>query len=193
MLQCDIRKCFDSIDHRILYGLIRKKINDPDLLWLIALIIKSFEAEAGKGLPLGNVTSQLFANIYLNELDQYAKHALGIKKYIRYSDDFAIVSRERRYIVVIVPRIKDFLERALHLSMHERKIIVRKHIQGIDFLGYVVMPYYRALRTRTKRRMLGRERRGELSCQSFPSYCGMLKHCRGFKIERQLRNFLEIS
>ena len=78
VLKCDIRKFFDSIDHNILFNLISKKVADPDLLLLIKQIICSFENITDKGLPLGNVTSQLFSNIYLNELDQYVKHILKV-------------------------------------------------------------------------------------------------------------------
>src|SRR3989344_9245504 len=86
ILKCDIRKFFDSIDHNILFSLISKKVTDIDLLLLIKQIIFSFQNIAGKGLPLGNVTSQLFSNIYLNELDQYVKHTMKIKYYVRYCD-----------------------------------------------------------------------------------------------------------
>lgn len=90
-LKCDVQKFFYSIDHDILFDLLRRKVGDPNTLWLIDKIIDSFEIEPGKGLPLGNVTSQLFANIYLNELDQWVKHVLRRKYYLRYCDDFVIL------------------------------------------------------------------------------------------------------
>ena len=82
-----------------------QKVTCEDTLWLVDLIFASFEKEKGKGLPLGNVTSQLFANIYLNELDQYMKHTLKAKHYFRYSDDFVVVHRDRKFLEkCIVPR-----------------------------------------------------------------------------------------
>src|SRR3989344_1133363 len=83
-LKCDVRKFFDSIDQNILLRIIKDKIEDENAVWLIQKIITSFQKSNGKGLPLGNVTSQLFSNIYLNELDQFVKHNLKIKYYVRY-------------------------------------------------------------------------------------------------------------
>jgi len=94
-LKCDIRKFFDSIDHEILLKLIRRKCKDECLMKLISQIISSFEIQPEKGLPLGNVTSQIFANIYMNELDQFAKHILKAKYYIRYCDDFVIIDESK--------------------------------------------------------------------------------------------------
>jgi len=105
----DIRKFFDSINHSILFNLIRKKINDPDTLQLISLIINSFETTRGMGLPLGNVTSQLFANIYLNELDQFVKNKMKIRQYLRYCDDFIFLHANRDYIDECIRIIDTFL------------------------------------------------------------------------------------
>jgi len=93
-LKCDIKKFFDSVKQDILLNLIEGKIIDNDAIWLIEKIIRSFPS----GLPLGNVTSQIFANIYLNELDQFIKHKLKIKYYLRYCDDFIILSESRDYL-----------------------------------------------------------------------------------------------
>lgn len=89
-LKCDIRKFFDSIDKTILTRFIADEIKNDDFLWLISKVLDSFSKTLGKGLPLGNVTSQIFANIYLNKLDQYVKHCLKVKYYLRYCDDFVI-------------------------------------------------------------------------------------------------------
>ncbi len=95
-LKCDIRKFFDSINQDILTKLIDKKIEDKDTRWLIGQILGSFSKTPGRGLPLGNVTSQLFANIYLNELDQFVKHNLKVKYYLRYCDDFIILQDDKK-------------------------------------------------------------------------------------------------
>ena len=172
-LKCDVRKFFDSVDQDILLNLISKKVKDEDVIWLVGKIIKSFP----QGLPLGNVTSQLFANIYLNEFDQFVKHELKEKYYIRYCDDF----EDAGHLSELSEKINDFLSRELNLSLHPDKIIIRKYSQGIDFLGYAVRPHYRVLRTRTKRRLLRR-----VNEKNMPSYLGVLKHCKGFKISKKL-------
>ncbi len=196
-LKCDIKKFFDSIDQTTLLKLLKKKIGDARLFSLVNKIISSFEVDSGKGLPLGNVTSQLFSNVYLNELDQFVKHKFKIKHYLRYCDDFVIVSSSQEYLGSLIPKLAGFLGEKLQLKLHERKIIIRKFNQGVDFLGYVVLPHYRVLRTKTKRRMI----RKLQSCmiefktgrttavsveQSFQSYLGILKHCQGYKIEQKI-------
>lgn len=197
-LKCDVRKFFDSVDQNILLKLIERKIRDGDALWLIEKIIKSFEKDKGKGLPLGNVTSQLFANIYLNELDRFIKHQLMVKYYLRYCDDFIILGEDENSLVNLAAIINNFLERNLKLALHSDKIIIRKYHQGIDFLGYVVLPHYRVLRTKTKRRVLKKikAKRQDLQDglisensfdQSLQSYLGVLRHCAGYKIFREIR------
>lgn len=176
VLKCDIRKFFDSVNQDILLNLMKEKIQDKDVIWLIEKIVRSFP----KGLPLGNVTSQLFANIYLNEFDQFVKHELRIKYYLRYCDDFIILNNEE-----LMEKINDSLKSKLKLNLHPDKIIVRKYRQGIDFLGYVVRPYCVNLRTKTKKRMFGKVRLNNLA-----SYLGILGHCNGHKITCKIMRFL---
>jgi len=180
-LKCDISKFFDSIDQGILLNLIKKKISDLDTLWLIKTIIKSFEKSPSKGLPLGNVTSQLFANIYMNELDQFAKHKLKIKYYIRYADDFIALSSMSAPLIELIPKIDNFLTTSLKLRLHPNKIIIRKYSQGIDFLGYVLRPRHRLLRTKTKRRLFNK-----INEKNKPSYLGLLRHGNTYKIKRRI-------
>ncbi len=194
-LKCDIRKFFDSVDQNILINLIKKKIQDENAVWLIEKIIKSFKS----GLPLGNVTSQLFANIYLDELDQFIKHKLKIKYYLRYCDDFVILEERKESLEKIINPINDFLKNKLKLNMHPDKIIIRKYHQGIDFLGYVVLPCHRVLRTKTKKRILKKLfkkhqdfKNGLISEKSFnqsvQSYFGILGHCEGRGIKQQIES-----
>lgn len=161
-------------------------------------IIRSFEKEKEKGLPLGNVTSQLFANIYLNELDQFIKHKMKVKYYLRYCDDFVILGRNHDYLARLVLLINNFLKEKLKTRLHPDKIIIRKHRQGIDFLGYVSFLHHRLLRTKTKRRMFRKMeqrirelRQNKISKESFnhtvQSYFGVLKHCDSFKIQKELK------
>ncbi len=197
ILKCDIKKFFDSIDHNILINLIQKKVKDEKAIWIVKEIIKSFSILPNKGLPLGNITSQLFANIYLNELDQFIKHNLKVKYYIRYCDDFVILSNNRENLEDSIPAINYFLKENLKLLLHSDKIKIKKYYQGIDFLGYVSFPYYRLLRTKTKRRMFRKiERRirelkqREISEGSFnqtiQSYLGVLKHCNSYKLRKKI-------
>ncbi|MFA5051392.1 MAG: reverse transcriptase domain-containing protein [Patescibacteria group bacterium] len=199
VLKCDIKKFFASVDHQILLTIIFKKINEPNILWLIKNIIDSFP----QGIPLGNLTSQIFANIYLNELDQFVKHQLKIKYYIRYTDDFVILSKSQEYLEALIPIINNFLGDKLKLTLHPNKVIIRKYKQGIDFLGYVSLPYWRVLRTKTKKRMfkklekkIDEFRQGQISeetlNQSIQSYFGVLKHCNSFKLREKLEQRIKI-
>lgn len=191
-LKCDIRKFFASIDHEILTSLISAKVNDENILWLIKSVVKSFFSEQGdgKGMPLGNLTSQIFSNIYLNELDQFVKHDLKVKHYIRYADDFLILSTDRAYLFSCINTLRQFLSAHLKLELHPQKMSVRKLTWGIDFLGYVVLPHYTVPRTKTKRRMY--KKLEEARCkssfnQSLQSYLGYLKHANSYKIMKKIR------
>ena len=196
VLKCDIRKFFDGIDHEVLFSLLRRKVDDMDLLELLSKIISSFEKTAGKGLPLGNVTSQLFANVYLNELDQFMKRELGTHYYIRYCDDFVIVSGNRFELEHLIPLIGKFLEMRLRLSLHPKKVSIRQLAQGLDFLGYVTFPGFRVLRTHTKRRMFtrcasvfatsdGKAEEG-YAVRVLSSYKGLLSHSREYRSWKRL-------
>ena len=195
ILKCDIKKFFDSINQEILINLIKKQIQDENTIWLLQGIIKSFN----KGIPLGNVTSQIFANIYLNELDHFAKRHLKIKYYIRYCDDFVILSGNKLYLENLIIKIDNFLENNLKLSLHPNKIIIKKYHQGIDFLGYVSFPYHRILRIKTKHRIIKKInikiknlRENKVSKKSFnqtmQSYLGVLKHCNSYKLGKKIVN-----
>jgi len=184
VLKCDVRKFFDNIDQDILINLIKRRVKDKDVIWLVEVIIKSF----GKGLPLGNITSQLFANIYLNELDQFVKHTLRIKYYIRYCDDFVILSVNKQYLENLIIKIAQFLENSLKLSLHPDKILIRKYHQGIDFLGYVSFANHSILRVKTKNRILRR-----VNQKSLQSYLGVLKHCNSYKIRDKISTLLNVE
>lgn len=194
-LKCDIKKFFDSINQDILYGLIAKKINDKNVLSLVNIVIRSY----GMGLPLGNVTSQLFANIYMNEIDQFVKHKLKLKYYMRYSDDFIILSQNRKELVDLIAPIQQFLNSKLSLSLHPTKIIIRKFIQGFDWLGYVVLPNHRVIRTKTKKRIINKLilmncqlKNNQISKKTYfrsqQSYLGILTHCKGYRLKQEIYN-----
>lgn len=188
VLKLDVKKFFYSINQDILINLIKRKIKDENVIWLVEKIIKSFP----KGLPLGNITSQLFANVYLNELDQFIKHKLKIKYYIRYCDDFVILSRDKIYLENLVHKINEFLKNNLKLSLHPDKISIGGYYKGIDFLGYVSFPYFKILRVKTKKRIVKRIKKlidiGSRTNfeQTIQSYLGILKHCNSYKIKDDL-------
>jgi RNA-directed DNA polymerase len=184
-LKCDIRRFFDSIDHSVLASLICRKVSDPDTLGLISCILYSFHKTPNIGLPLGNVTSQLFANIYLNELDRFVKHELRIPFYLRYCDDFLLLDTDPAHLRVAMVPIATFLNQHLRLTLHPDKISLRAYRQGIDFVGYVVRPHCTTLRTKTKRWMLQR-----IIPKNRASYTGMLKHCDGYVLEGLLKRAL---
>lgn len=197
-LKCDIKRFFDSVHHSGLRQIIERRVNDPDTLWLLDQIIGSFQKDKGRGIPLGNVTSQLFCNIYLNQLDQFVKHSLTVKYYIRYCDDLVLLDENRDILEEYVPKIQDFLRKDLKLKLHPGKIIIRKLKQGIDFLGYVVLPHHTVMRTKTKKRMFKKlkQKRKALDAglisresyqQSVKSYLGMLKHSNGHRLESRIR------
>lgn len=191
VLKCDVRKCFASIDHDILVSLLRRCIPDDDIVSLLSVIIASFETGPGVGLPLGNLTSQLLVNLYLNELDQFVKHQLKAKYYVRYSDDFAFVSHDRAWLEMLVPRIEAFLSAQLRLTLHPRKVSIGSYAAGIDFLGWVHFPDHRVLRTATKRRMLQRihQRRGDDA--TLQSYLGLLSHGNTHSLIGRVRSISE--
>jgi len=204
VLKCDIRKFFETIDHKILLDIIRKRIKDANTMWLLEEIIESFTSRYSnlferKGLPIGNLTSQLFANIYLNEFDQFIEHELKVKHYIRYTDDFVIVAENKPYLKNLIAPIRSFLSEKLALELHPKKITIRKFHQGIDFLGYIILPYCRLLRTKTRQRIFKKlkkrieeYKRGEINKQtlgqSLQSYLGVLSHADTYKIGQELKN-----
>jgi retron-type reverse transcriptase len=198
-LKCDVSKFFASVDHQILKSLIARRISDSRALDLIYKIIDSFftsvdQRESKKGLPIGNLTSQLFANIYLNKLDRFIKHKLRVRYYLRYTDDFILVHKDESFLKEFIPKINNYLHRQLKLKLHPGKIILRKLCQGIDFLGYVVLPHHKVLRTKTKRRMFKnlkikfqQYQQGMISKKTFyqtsQSYLGLLNHCNSRRLK----------
>lgn len=150
VLKCDIRKFFACIDHVILKELLATRIEDPKIIWLLDVVIDSFP----RGLPLGNLTSQLLVNIYMNEFDQWVKHRLKATYYVRYADDFVILSHDKHWLESLIPQIAGFLEARLKLTLHPKKVSISTFASGVDFLGWVHFPDHRALRTSTKRRAL---------------------------------------
>lgn len=176
VLKCDIRKFFASIDQGILLYILSIYIPDKKILGLLERIITSFQStEQGKGLPLGNLTSQLLVNIYMNEFDQYVKHRLKVRYYLRYADDFAILSASKNELSELIDPIQKFLDQCLQLELHPDKVSINTLASGVDWLGWVQFPHHLVLRTATKQRMQRKLRRVP-SPESLASYLGLIQH-----------------
>lgn len=201
MLKCDIRKFFASIDQTILLKIVCAYISDPRIKDLITEVVGSFQsnpritlvsaaAEASvisrKGLPLGNLTSQLLINVYMNEFDRYMKHALKTKYYIRYADDFVILSNDRQWLEKIERYIALFLRERLKLELHPDKVSISTFASGDDFLGWIHSSDHRVLRTSTKRRMLRRVYGLDKENPATQSYLGMLRHGNAYDLSKTI-------
>jgi retron-type reverse transcriptase len=189
VLKCDIKKFFASIDHRVLIKQLESYIPDKQIINLLEKVINSFSWQANKGLPLGNLTSQLFVNIYMTPFDRFVKHKLKTKYYLRYADDFVIMSSDKKWLKSLIPKISSFLLDNLELQLHPKKVIIKTLASGVDFLGWAHFPNHRVLRTATKRRMLARIRVYPTN-ETLQSYLGLLSHGNTQKLKtRVLHNF----
>jgi RNA-directed DNA polymerase len=164
VLQCDIRQFFPSIDHEILQYILRRKIGDNKVLWLCNQILTSgvgvlaneydmvyfpdddlFAISRPRGLPIGNLTSQFWANVYLNELDQFVKRKLHCKPYLRYVDDFLLFAHSKKQLWTWKAEISEFLA-GLRLTLHEKRSTVYPVDTGGPFLGFRIYPTHRRLK-----------------------------------------------
>jgi len=184
VLKCDIRKFFDNIDHQILIKILENYIPDKNIIRLLKEIINSFSAKQDSaGLPLGNLTSQLFVNIYMNEFGQFMKHKLKMKYYVRYADDFVVLSDSRPELLSTAQPIREFLRENLKLELHPKKLSISTIASGIDFLGWVSFSDHRILRTKTKQRMFKK-----LNSKNKKSYFGLISRGNTRKLAEKLAN-----
>lgn len=204
VLKCDVQKFFFRVDHMILMSILKRVVKDEDAIWLLGEVINSFFSKesnifAVKGLPIGNLTSQLFANIYMNGFDHYVKHVLRVKHYARYTDDFVIVADNTQYLEGLIPIIQSFLRERLALELHPKKTTIRSLHQGVDFLGYTIFARHRLVRTKTRHRMFRKLKQKVLEYktgktseekldQSLQSYRGVLSHANTYHLREQLDN-----
>lgn len=188
VLKCDIRKFFASVDQTILLNVLKKHIEDPNIIWFLERVISSFYSTQPKvGLPLGNLTSQLLVNIYMNQFDQWMKHRMKVKYYIRYADDFVILSQDKDYLIELTAKIGDFLEESLKLNLHPNKVFIKTFASGLDFLGWIHFPQHRVLRTSTKRRAVRALIESD-NPNKLISYVGLLKHGNQFVLRKKFQN-----
>ena len=190
VLKCDIRKFFATINHQVLMGILKRYIPDQDITWLLGRIIGSFNVTPGVGLPLGNLTSQLLVNVYMNEFDQFMKHRMKAKYYIRYADDFIILSHDKSWLEELLPKIGDYLSENLKLELHPHKVSLATMSSGIDFLGWIHFPDHRVLRSVTKRRMLKRIKKREANENGVQSYLGLISHGNSKKLEKEVADLV---
>jgi len=213
VLKCDIKKYFPSIDHECLKARFRRKIRDAQTLWLMDLIVESsnpqedvqeyFEGDnlltsltRKRGIPIGNLTSQFFANIYLNGFDHFVKEALQCRHYIRYVDDFVVLDNDKGRLHETKATIAAYLA-GLRLKLHPHKCQVFPVRTGTDFLGYQVFPTHRRLRASSVRRARRRLRRlqreyrmGQLSWEavthSVHSWLGHVQHADTYGLRQAI-------
>lgn len=195
VLKCDIHSYFASIDHSILKSLVRKTMKDPDVLLILDRIIDS--SPGNVGLPLGSLSSQLFANVYLDYLDHKVKEEFRVKNYVRFMDDFVIVHPDKRYLAWLLEEIRKIVENDLHLELNPKtSIFPIKH--GVDFCGYRIFPTYLKPRKRNIKaarkelKKLAKDvNEGKVGLEKFKrsmaARMGYVKHCKGrYSMERIL-------
>ena len=183
VLKCDVRKYFDSVDQILLIKIINEKVTCEPTRIVINDIISSHcsSVGVGKGIPLGNVTSQVFANIYLNVLDQYVKKDLGCRFYVRYNDDFVVMSESREKLEKIRGQIIAFIKEKLLLNIPMEKTSLRKLEWGIDFLGFTILPNAVLLRDKTKSKIYS-----NINLENRHSYFGILERCNSHHLKKKI-------
>ncbi len=194
VLKCDVKSYFASIDHDILYGFILRKIKDTRALQLIRSIIDSV---ASPGIPIGNLTSQTFANLYLNELDHYIKEILKCRYYIRYMDDMVIFANDKNELTVLKESIRSYLKK-MKLDLHENKSQIYLARKGVGFLGYKIYPTHRLVKKQNIKRFNKRMKKylGSLkigligkakTIQSVRSWLGYAVHADTCNLSNQIK------
>ena len=229
-LQVDIRSFFVGIKKHILFEMIKKQVKNPEILWLAKTIIfhnptrnyyrkcqmslfdlipdhKSlFKVLPDQGLPIGNLTSQFFANVYLNELDQFIKHKLRAKYYLRYVDDLVLLSQDKEQLKFWRDEIDRFLQNKLKLRLHPQKQILQTVNKGINFVGFIFKPSYTLMRRRIVKNLKEKlwklnqnltefaEREIKQALSTVNSYYGQFRHAKTFGLRQKLwrENFGEL-
>lgn len=218
-LKLDISKYFYRVDHKVLIEILKRKIRDKRLINLLCKIINCEDTKFGLpagvdpdmctenerlsdvGMPIGNLTSQMFANLYLNELDTYAKHKLKLHYYIRYMDDIIILHPDKKHLAAVKDEIEIFLNDVLHLQLNS-KTTIRPCSMGIDFVGFRIWATHRKLKKKTAKKIKARiqylikaKSGGEITQESFErsiaSYKGILKHCNSYGFRQTLNNYFK--
>lgn len=192
VLKCDIKRFFANVDHAALGSILREYIPDNHILWLLNRVIDSFSStRVGVGLPLGNLTSQLLVNVYMNKFDQFVKHKLHARYYIRYADDFVIFSEDKEHLEKLISQIGKFLRDQLKLVLHPQKVFIKTLASGVDFLGWIHFSDCRTLRTTTRRRMIQRVS-SHPTAGTVDSYSGLLQHGNAYALQKQVSTLFDM-
>lgn len=176
----DIRKFFDSVDHAKLKAILRLKIKDRETLSLLDLVIGSFGKNNDKGIPIGNLTSQIFANIYLNELDRFIKHKIKPKSYLRYGDDFILIENNLEKLNCFQEQVTNFINGELYLTVNCRNNFIVKAKRGLKFLGAIIDSKQITLNRRNKKRIFKK-----LNLSNLSSYYGIIRHYGGGELQKR--------
>ena len=199
ILKCDISKFFYNIDPYILFNILKKYISDKELLNFTKLLIFDNRCFSNSvGIPIGNYTSQFFANIYLNELDQYIKRVLKVKYYVRYMDDFILLAKTKNDCIKFKKNIESFLFTNLHLSLNNKSRYY-PYKMGVNFCGYRIFTTHKLLRTNSKKKIKKNIKKwnkaylnGTLNItnitQSLNSWIAHASHCNSFKLQHKVIN-----
>jgi len=179
-LKLDIKKFYPNIDHDILKQLLRKKLKDQELLWLLDEII-----DRANGLPIGNYLSQYFANFYLSYFDHWIKEQKAVKYYFRYADDIVILHKDKEYLHKILAEINYYLNTNLKLTVKGNYQVFPVAARGIDFVGYRIYHTHVLLRKRIKQNF-ARKLKKNPNTASKASYLGWLKHCDALHLTKKL-------
>lgn len=156
-LKADIKKYFENVDQKTLLKIIKIRIKDETVVDLISIVLQNHKtSRTGKGMPLGNLTSQFFANIYLAELDNFVKHELRAKYYIRYVDDFVILSQDRSQLQDWQEKINTFLKNELQLMLHQEKTKIIRIQDGVPLVGFKVYHRYKIIKKSNRLRFFRR-------------------------------------
>nr|AQS29636.1 hypothetical protein [uncultured archaeon] len=201
-LKADIKHYFPNVNNEILLNILNRRISDEKVIWLIKQILANSpnnlsNKQAKTGMPLGNLTSQFFANVYLNELDYFVKYELKIKYYLRYVDDFVILHKSREQLEIWKQQIDRFLNEKLKLELHSQKSKIISLERGIDFVGFRDYWNHKLLRKRSIRRMLFtinkykyREINSEKLLESFQGWQAYAKWADSYNLRIKLKEQL---
>ena len=191
VFKADIKHYFDEVNHNILINILRKKVNDEKVISLVSKVLKNHSDKVG--MPLGNMTSQHFANVYLNELDQFVKNELKAKYYIRYVDDFVILHSNKKTLESYKEKIKIFLKENLQLELHPNKSKILLLKKGISFLGFRNYPYHRLLRKaniRTMKKKIEQKDYDSL-CEFLEGWFSYANHADTYKLKNKIADTIE--
>lgn len=194
--KADIKHYFQEVNHDILLEIICRKIKDEKVIFLIKKILANGVLQTGfcdKGMPLGNLTSQFFANVYLNELDYFVKHKLKVKYYIRYVDDFVILHNSKEQLKIWKQEIESFLTEKLKIELHLDKSKIISLSKGVDFVGFRCFWYHKLLRKRNIKKMFMKVKKykiGEISkeklFESFQGWNAYAKWANSYNLRRKV-------